>query len=453
MARQSCDAFTYQKHVQMNLHCGARNIATSIPSIIQRKHTYSREPLLTRATRENACFKRCFQTLKYCTNCPDPPLPIISPAHSKAQQHYGMAETIAMSCRIVELETELRLVKDQLLEARNGTAYLVGMLGHQTQAVTSIRENQEMEKLRAQLNKALRCNAHLERLLATSRQARALLETRQDGHTNGDMRVLGHVEGSHYEEDSFVAQNSMRFSGVAECIDDLLGSICEEGASEKALQDGWTATPEKKAHASIIDAEATRPLVNGLKLAVTQPDNRADSAIARQGAVETGTARSVHIRSCSMDDVKQYNVQPLAASQWATPSPGPGHRWPDPEPRPYARRPMFAAPSYEVTHSFDSQDIRLRRTVLIENIPIGMTFAEVLNDLKSDRIIDARFAGTAGMKTRPPIWSNMAYVEFLDHDDAQNFLDVYSKHQMFRLKLIQTPTRPLRRSGPEAGFY
>lgn len=362
-----------------------------------------------------------------------------------------MAETIAMSCRIVELETELRLVKGQLLEARNGTAYLVGMLGHQTQAVTSIRENQEMEKLRAQLDKALRCNAHLERLLATSRQARALLETKEDGHTNGDMRVLGHAEGPHYDDDSFVAQDSMRFSGVAECIDDLLGSISEEQSSEKGIRDGWTATPEKRTDESMVVAQETKPLTNGLKLAITQPDDRADSAIARREAVETGTARSVHIRSCSMEDVKQYDVQPLSASQWASPSPA--RRWPDPEPRPYARRPMFAPPSYEVTHSFHSPDIRLRRTVLIENIPIGMTFAEVLNDLKSDRIIDARFAGTAGMKTLPPIWSNMAYVEFLDHDDAQTFLDVYSKHQMFRLKLIQTPTRPLRRSGPDSGFY
>lgn len=361
-----------------------------------------------------------------------------------------MAETVSMHCRIVALETELDMVKTQLLEARNGTAYLVGMLGHQTPAATNIQGNQEMDSLRAQLDKALKCNAHLERLLAASRQARALLETRGGKHVNGGLRALERGDHSvHGGDNSFVAQRPMSFFGGAEFIDDLLGSIDEESETEQGIRDGWAAIPVKRSNETVVENKEPKPFPNGFKVAITQPDG--GTGPAPQDAVETGTARSIHIRSCSMEDVKQYDIPPLSASQWANPPTGP--RWPNPEPRPYARRQIFPAPSYEVTHMLYSQNPQSRRTVLIENIPVGMTVAEVLNDLKSDRIIDARFAGTAGMKTVPPISTNAAYVEFLDYEDAKMFVDVYEKHKMFRVKLIDTPTRPLRRSGPEPGYY
>lgn len=361
-----------------------------------------------------------------------------------------------MRCRITALETELDMVKTQLLEARNGTAFLVGMLGHQTHAVTGIPQDQEMESLRAQLDKALKCNAHLERLLAASRQARALLETRGGTHVNGGLRALERGDGSEQGNDErFSAQRPVSLSGVANCIDDLLGSIGGDSESEKGVRDRWAAIPAKNANESRAQNKEAEPLPNGLtnghKGGDSQPDHLAVPVVPPQEIVETGTARSIHIRSCSIDDVKQYDIPPLSASQWTNPPRDP--RWPNPEPRPFARRPPFSTPSYEVTHMLYSRDPCLRRAVLIANIPVGMTIAEVLNDLKSDRIIDARFAGTAGMKTSPPIWTNMAYVEFLDHEDARMFMDLYEKHKMFRLSLVGTPTRPLRRSGPEQGFY
>lgn len=107
---------------------------------------------------------------------------------------------------------------------------------------------------------------------------------------------------------------------------------------------------------------------------------------------------------------------------------------------------------YEVTHFPASKDIGLRRTVLVSNIPIGMTLAEIFSELESDRVLNAKFAGTAGMKTLPPIMTNAAIVEFLDNEDAQAYVDVYSKHAVFDLKLIPSPTRPLRRARVDSGY-
>ena len=108
--------------------------------------------------------------------------------------------------------------------------------------------------------------------------------------------------------------------------------------------------------------------------------------------------------------------------------------------------------SYEVTHFPASKDIGLRRTVLVSNIPIGMTLADVFSQLQSDRILEAKFAGTAGMKTLPPIMTNAAIVEFLDNEDAQMYADVYAKHGVFEVRLVGSPTRPLRRARVDSGY-
>jgi predicted RNA-binding protein len=188
----------------------------------------------------------------------------------------------------------------------------------------------------------------------------------------------------------------------------------------------------------------------------------------RPARFETGTAQPVHMHSYSMDEVKQYDiptaVQPVDSplqqqqqqqqqhSQQA--SPKPVSRWPAPEPRPYMRSSYAGSTyqSYEVTHFPASKDIGLRRTVLVSNIPVGMALANVFAELQSDRILETKFAGTAGMKTIPPIMTNMAIVEFIDNEDAQMFVDVYSKHEVFDLDLIASPTRPLRRARVDSGY-
>jgi hypothetical protein len=119
---------------------------------------------------------------------------------------------------------------------------------------------------------------------------------------------------------------------------------------------------------------------------------------------------------------------------------------------PYTGQTHLSYASYEVTHFPASKDIGLRRTVLVSNIPIGMTLADLFSELQSDRILVAKFAGTAGMKTLPPIMTNAAIVEFLDNEDAQAFVDVYSKHTVYDLKLIASPTRPLKRARVDSGY-
>lgn len=239
-------------------------------------------------------------------------------------------------------------------------------------------------------------------------------------------------------------------------------------ASEIGVRDGWATTEEKSGETSV--SLVVEPATGDVKVVcseeksgetsvpmIVQPATTDDQiACSEEKKDEVDTARPVHMRSYSREEVNHYDIQPpapLQHSQWAGPPSGP--RWPTPQPRPYMRRPYnsgFVAPSYEVTNLIHSKDPSLRRTVLVTKIPIGMLLSEVLDHLKSDRILVASFAGTAGMKTCPPIESNAAIVEFLDNVDAQMYVDTYEKDKMFEVVLVATPTRPLRRSRVDSGF-
>jgi hypothetical protein len=398
-----------------------------------------------------------------------------------------MADTLPFRCRIAALETELRLVKEQLVQSQNGGQYLIGMLGHQPQLGIQVRHDQEIETIRAQLDDSLQCNARLESLLATSHRARTILETRAERLANADLRALKRaaveqwdagvegskrVHGSDGVGDVLAVEKRQANAGVGaskRADEDSVKDVFEaevdamirgdEGedllswaSSEKGVRDGWAAMEEKTGDADVV--AVLKPAVNGVQ--VKTSDEKKDTEIAP----EVGTARSVHIRSNSREDVKSYDIQPAAAplqhSQWSLP----GNRWPAQRPRPYARQPYqpyqahAEIPNYNVTHSFYSTDPSLRRTVLVTNIPVGMVLSDVLDEhLKSDRILAAKFAGTAGMKTTPPIESNAAIIEFLDNGDAQIYVDVYAGHKVFGLMIVATPTRPLRRARVDSGYY
>jgi hypothetical protein len=404
-----------------------------------------------------------------------------------------MADAIALRCRIVALETELRLVKEQLVQSQNGGAYLVGMLGHQSQLGIKVRHDQEVETIRAQLDDALQCNARLESLLATSRRARSILETREGRLANLDLRALKRGDELERSNDVFEAEMWEPNAGVggskradedsvkdvfeAEVDAMIRGDDGEDllswASSEKGVRDGWVAMEEKTADADV--AGVQDPAVTEVQVETSgeKKDSEVQISAVDVAQVETlvekknaeiapevGTARSVHIRSYSREDVKSYDIQPAAAplqhSQWGLP----GNRWPAQRPRPYARQPYqpyqsyAEIPNYNVTHSFHSSDPSLRRTVLVTNIPIGMALSDVLDEhLKSDRILAAKFAGTAGMKSTPPIETNAAIIEFLDNGDAQMFVNIYAGHKVFGLMIVATPTRPLRRARVDSGYY
>jgi hypothetical protein len=429
-----------------------------------------------------------------------PPLP----QQGKVLQQHTMADILPLRCRIVALETELRLVKEQLIQSQNGGAYLIGILGHQSQLGSQVRHDQELETVRAQLDDALQCNARLESLLATSRRARSILETREERRANLDLRALkrgGELEGG---DDVFAAEERQAntvlraskraaaekwdagvdiekhadepdgvvnvFEAEVDAIirgDDGEGEdLLEWEDSEKGVRDGWAAMEEKTEDINV--AVVQEPAVDGAQIE-TEDANVSEVQISAVDVAqvstlvekknaeiipEIGTARSIHIRSYSREDVKSYDIQPPAAplqhSQWSLP----GNRWPAQRPRPYHRPSYPEIPYYNVTHSFHSTDPSLRRTVLITNVPVGMALSDVLNDhLKSDRILAAKFAGTAGMKTIPPIESNAAIIEFLDNGDAQMYVDIYAGQKVFGLMVVAAPTRPLRRARVDSGYY
>lgn len=402
-------------------------------------------------------------------------------------QQPSMDDVITLRCRIAALETEIHLLKEQLVDSRNGTLYLISLYGQNHRLVVETNQDQEVQTLRCQLEEEREANAQLKRLLTTSGWAKGTLKTGEEAERTAISPVVT-------EEDD---------------VGDLLGSISgEEGqesskaqhedacsVSEKGVRNGWSNI-QRKIDEKCADAPK-EPAIKRVRFLdhehkrlagfacyieeIKDPHEYAEHWISyanehhdhtaeewreyyesqiRPVRFETGTAQSVHMHSYSMDQVRQYDIptavqpvdSPQQRSQWA--SPKPVSRWPAPQPRPHMNSPNAGNSYllYEVTHFPASKDIGLRRTVLVSNIPIGMTLAEIFSELESDRVLNAKFAGTAGMKTLPPIMTNAAIVEFLDNEDAQAYVDVYSKHAVFDLKLIPSPTRPLRRARVDSGY-
>lgn len=414
-------------------------------------------------------------------------------------QQHSMDDIISLHCRIAALEAELRHEKEKLLDAQNGSLYLVSIFGQNHKLVVDAQQDQEIETLQSQLEEERQANAHLKRLLTTSEWAKGTLETGEEPEQTTSSPAV--------EEEDGVGDLLGSISGEEESqemskIQDENSCSVSVSVSEKGVRDGWAnlqlKIDEKKSmdarkepvikRVRFLDHEHTRLAgfacyieeikdpheyaEHWIDYANKHQDHTAEEwrsyyeSQIRPARFETGTAQPVHMHSYSMDEVKQYDIpttipvqpvavdSPLQHSKWA--SPQPINRWPAPEPRPpmTIKSPYTKSTyqSYEVTQFPASQDISLRRTVLVSNIPIGMTLADVFSQLQSDRILEAKFAGTAGMKTLPPIMTNAAIVEFLDNEDAQMFVGVYGKHGVFEIRLIETPTRPLRRARVDSGY-
>jgi hypothetical protein len=405
-----------------------------------------------------------------------------------------MDDLISLHCRIAALETELRLTKEKLVDSRDGTLYLVDLVSQNHKLVLEMNQDQEIQTIRSQLDEALESNAQLKRMLATAEWAKEAIEKSEEREEtvsqpivedqDGVGDLLGSISGEAEHEEMSKIQNE---------------SSCS--ASEKGVRDSW-ANIQRKFDEKSMNAPKEPPIKRvrfldhehnrlagvacfiqdlndpieydeyWLDYANNHPDHTAEEwrqyyeSQIRPCRFETGTAQPVHMHSYSKDDVKQYEIPtavqpapvpvdslPLHHSKW-TSTQQPISRWPAPQPRSPMRSPYAATTylSYEVTHFPASKDIGLRRTVLVSNIPIGMTLADVFVELSSDRILEAKFAGTAGMKTMPPIMTNAAIVEFLDNEDAQAYVDEYGKHEVFEVRLIASPTRPLRRGRVDSGY-
>jgi hypothetical protein len=405
-----------------------------------------------------------------------------------------MDDIISLHCRITDLETELRLTKEKLVDSRDGTLYLVNLVSQNHRLVLETNQDQEVQTLRSQLDEALESNAQLKRMLATAEWTNEALEAGEGAEEtvrelsvveeDGVGDLLGSISGEEEHEEMSKIQNE---------------SSCS--VSEKGVRDGW-ANIQRKIDEKSMNAPKEPPIKRVRFLdhehnrlagvacfiqdlndpieydeywtdyANNHPDHTAEEwkqyyeSQVRPSRFETGTAQPVHMHSYSKDDVKQYDIPiaiqpvqvpvdspPLQQSKWTSPQ-QPTSRWPAPQPR-SPMRSTYAGTSYlsyEVTHFPASKDFGLRRTVLVSNVPIGMTLADVFAELVSDRILEAKFAGTAGMKTIPPIMTNAAVVEFLDNEDAQAYVEEYCKHEVFEVRLIASPTRPLRRGRVDSGY-
>lgn len=420
---------------------------------------------------------------------------ILNPRSKMPQlQHSSMDDLISLHCRIAALETELRLTKEKLVDSRDGTLYLVDLVSRNHKLVLETNQDQEIQILRSQLDEALESNAQLKHMLATAEWAKETIE--------GDEEVEETVSSSIVEEEDGVGDLLGSISGEEEHQE--MSKIQNESScsvSKKGVRDGWAkiqrkidekciaATKEpvirrvrfldhehnRLAGVACFIQDLTDPVEYNeywIEYANKHPDHTAEEwkqyyeYQIRPSRFETGTAQPVHMHSYSKDDVKQYNIPtavqpvqvpvdspPLQHSKWSS-AQQPISRWPAPQPRSPMRSPYAGTSylSYEVTHFPASKDIGLRRTVLVSKIPIGMTLADVFAELVSDRILEAKFAGTAGMKTLPPIMTNAAIVEFLDNEDAQAYVEAYAKHGVFEVRLIASPTRPLRRARVDSGY-
>ncbi|KAI5358528.1 hypothetical protein Slin15195_G109760 [Septoria linicola] len=98
---------------------------------------------------------------------------------------------------------------------------------------------------------------------------------------------------------------------------------------------------------------------------------------------------------------------------------------------------LFATPAEGDAHPF--------RTVLISDIPIGTSLAEVLDHVRGGNVFSAICLDTAGMRTTPPLTTNCALVTFVDGRQARKSVKSHSTSRSypFTVKLLETVSRPI----------
>jgi hypothetical protein len=135
-----------------------------------------------------------------------------------------------------------------------------------------------------------------------------------------------------------------------------------------------------------------------------------------------------------------------------TPPTGPSPQWTTPR---RIDSPLFPAYEPVLFFQFGSPHTWLYHTVCISNIPVMVSLAEVLAQVRGGKIVTATYHSTAGMNTVPPMTGNTVIVLFLGSRKAMEFVDFCQSHPLrlpardegqittARVTLIQTPTRPL----------
>lgn len=187
-----------------------------------------------------------------------------------------------------------------------------------------------------------------------------------------------------------------------------------------------------------------------------------ENVTSQPSIIEEGTARPIHIRSYSKEEVKRQEISRHDSKASVSPA-APQipvqpknqlsdsmHAPKDPAvPRPKAPLPW----QQFVSRNGGSPDPTLRRTILITNIPTSTALTTVLDNIQGGRLLRIRYVDTARMQTRPPIETNTVLIEFIANIDARRFCASYTKDPMTLLSggkthtanvtLIPTASKPI----------
>ena len=105
-----------------------------------------------------------------------------------------------------------------------------------------------------------------------------------------------------------------------------------------------------------------------------------------------------------------------------------------------------------ILYKFESTDDNLFHTVLITNIPLKISLADVLSIVRGGKIVSATFLETACMKTRPPMSGNAAMIVFLGAQNAKRYVEFCQQYPVhlsdgsntpLHISLLRTPSRPM----------
>lgn len=314
-----------------------------------------------------------------------------------------MDDITRLRYRTVELETELRLVKEQLAQARSATQYIINCLANEhaqphingTNVYGMIDRSHSAYAAYSDTR-----TTPVENLITFDGQDHSPTVTEETDITSASPLIDGPIDGPIQSPIETPVQDLgewrpryTRSPAVGRPFEDhehnrLMGSaMFIEDMSEKEQIEHWGEFQQK---------------------------NRTHTA------KEWKTYYDEVIRPAFLD---RAGVKLILA----TPT----------QPAKSGAKPVPITPSVpELFYKYNSTDPHLFRTVLINNIDTSLD--ETLSKMSEYKIKSATFLNTAGMKTRPMIKTNSTLVVFWDAEEAKAFVDSCDENVV----LILSPTRP-----------
>lgn len=256
-----------------------------------------------------------------------------------------MDDYTALHCRNAALETELRLVKEQLTQTQNASMNLVGLIGHRSSPATQAAQQQEIIKLQSQLEDALGCNKRLQSLLGASRRTVAMLEKGEERRSNGRLRALKRDEVCEGDDDRIdLGLNEPAQGGVAQTGWGLghRGSTLRDGLGRRKGDDsveGTKTCPEEEVAATVyrgrsqninIGDDDEKLRLNGAEWDFSREESGCTTPGTERGLRNGWAARSPSPKSSVAEEVlieasngQEYHVSipKSPKSRWTSPPP------------------------------------------------------------------------------------------------------------------------------------